>query len=99
MASVSFKDIEKSFGATKVIHGIGFDIKDGEFMVLVGPSGCGKSTLLRMLAGLVEISARPIAIHRKVAKPVHSKNPDTAMTFPSYTFYRPSTAADNTSCT
>ena len=52
MASVSFHDIEKSFGSTKVIHGIGFDIKDGEFMVLVGPSGCGKSTLLRMLAGL-----------------------------------------------
>jgi multiple sugar transport system ATP-binding protein len=62
MASVSFKDIEKSFGSTKVIHGIGFDIKDGEFMVLVGPSGCGKSTLLRMLAGLEEISGGTIAI-------------------------------------
>jgi multiple sugar transport system ATP-binding protein len=60
MASVSFHDIEKSFGSTKVIHGIGFDIKDGEFMVLVGPSGCGKSTL-RMLAGLGEITAGTIA--------------------------------------
>ena len=52
MASVSFHDVEKTFGSTKVIHGISFDIADGEFMVLVGPSGCGKSTLLRMLAGL-----------------------------------------------
>jgi len=49
MASVSFHDIEKSFGTTKVIHGISFEIQDGEFMVLVGPSGCGKSTLLRTL--------------------------------------------------
>src|SRR5438874_9063686 len=45
MASVSFQNIEKAFGSTKVIHGVGFDIHDGEFMVLVGPSGCGKSTL------------------------------------------------------
>jgi multiple sugar transport system ATP-binding protein len=48
MATVQFKDIYKSYGATKVIHGIGFDIAEGEFVVLVGPSGCGKSTLLRM---------------------------------------------------
>ena len=51
MATVSFQNIEKSFGHTKVIQGISFDIREGEFMVLVGPSGCGKSTLLRMLAG------------------------------------------------
>src|SRR2546422_11626192 len=52
MALVSFSQIEKSYGATKVVHGISLDIADGEFMVLVVPSGCGKSTLLRMLAGL-----------------------------------------------
>ena len=62
MASVSFQNVEKAFGSTKVIHGISFDIQDGEFMVLVGPSGCGKSTLLRMLAGLEEITAGTIAI-------------------------------------
>ena len=62
MATVSFQNIEKSFGSTKVIHGISFDIHDGEFMVLVGPSGCGKSTLLRMLAGLEEITGGTIAI-------------------------------------
>ncbi|TMH57852.1 MAG: ATP-binding cassette domain-containing protein, partial [Betaproteobacteria bacterium] len=45
MASVSFEKVEKAYGTTKVIHGVGFDIHDGEFMVLVGPSGCGKSTL------------------------------------------------------
>ena len=66
MASVSFNDVAKAFGSTKVIHGISFDIADGEFMVLVGPSGCGKSTLLRMLAGLEEINAGTIAIDGKV---------------------------------
>ena len=72
MASVSFQNIEKNFGSTKVIHGISFDIHDGEFMVLVGPSGCGKSTLLRMLAGLEEISAGTIAIDGKVVNDMES---------------------------
>jgi multiple sugar transport system ATP-binding protein len=95
MASVSFHDIEKSFGSTKVIHGIGFDIKDGEFMVLVGPSGCGKSTLLRMLAGLEEISGGTIAIDNKVVNDVESKDRDIAMVFQSYALYPHMTVADN----
>ena len=74
MASVTFQNIEKAFGATKVLHGFSFDIKDGEFMVLVGPSGCGKSTLLRMLAGLEEITGGTIAIDDKVVNDVESKD-------------------------
>jgi multiple sugar transport system ATP-binding protein len=95
MASVSFQNIEKAFGSTKVIHGIGFDIKDGEFMVLVGPSGCGKSTLLRMLAGLEEISAGTIAIDGKVVNEMESKDRDIAMVFQSYALYPHMTVADN----
>src|SRR6266496_2783502 len=95
MASVSFKDIQKSFGSTKVIHGIGFDIKDGEFTVLAGPSGCGKSTLLRMLAGLEEISAGTIAIDSKVVNDIESKDRDIAMVFQSYALYPHMTVGDN----
>src|SRR5438034_967986 len=95
MASVSFQNVEKSFGSTKVIHGIGFDIRDGEFMVLVGPSGCGKSTLLRMLAGLEEISAGTIAIDGRVVNDVESKDRDIAMVFQSYALYPHMTVADN----
>jgi len=95
MASVSFQKVEKNFGATKVIHGIGFDIQDGEFMVLVGPSGCGKSTLLRMLAGLEEISAGTIAIDGRVVNDMESKDRDIAMVFQSYALYPHMTVADN----
>src|SRR5947209_11197998 len=95
MASVSFNRIEKDFGSTKVIHGIGFDISDGEFMVPVGPSGCGKSTLLRMLAGLEEISAGTIAIDGKVVNDMESKDRDIAMVFQSYALYPHMTVADN----
>jgi len=95
MASVSFTGIEKSFGTTKVIHGIGFEIADGEFVVLVGPSGCGKSTLLRMLAGLEEITGGTIAIDGRTVNDVESKDRDIAMVFQSYALYPHMTVADN----
>ncbi len=95
MAAVSFRNVEKSFGATKIIHGIGFDIADGEFTVLVGPSGCGKSTLLRMLAGLEEISAGTIAIDDHVVNDIESKDRDIAMVFQSYALYPHMTVGDN----
>ena len=95
MASVSFSKIEKNFGKVKVIHGISFDIDDGEFVVLVGPSGCGKSTLLRMLAGLEEISGGDIAIDGKVINDLDSKDRDIAMVFQSYALYPHMTVRDN----
>jgi multiple sugar transport system ATP-binding protein len=95
MASVSFSEVKKSFGATPVLHGISLDIQDGEFMVLVGPSGCGKSTLLRMLAGLEEISAGTIAIDARVVNDVDSKDRDIAMVFQSYALYPHMTVGEN----
>ena len=95
MANVSFQKIEKNFGKVKVIHGISFDIADGEFVVLVGPSGCGKSTLLRMLAGLEEISGGEIAIDGRVVNELDSKDRDIAMVFQSYALYPHMTVRDN----
>src|SRR4029450_12654406 len=95
MASVSFRDVVKSFGHTKVIHGIGFDIADGQFTVLVGPSGCGKSTLLRMIAGLEEVTAGEILIDGNVVNHVSPKEPDIAMVFQNYALYPHMTAFDN----
>jgi len=95
MASVQFKGIQKAYGKVKVIHGIDFEIADGEFVVLVGPSGCGKSTLLRMLAGLEEISGGEIAIDGKVVNDLESKDRDIAMVFQSYALYPHMTVREN----
>jgi multiple sugar transport system ATP-binding protein len=95
MASVQFRDVRKSFGKLEVIHGIRFEIADGEFVVLVGPSGCGKSTLLRMLAGLEEISGGEIAIDGRVVNDVESKDRDIAMVFQSYALYPHMTVREN----
>ena len=95
MANVSFQKIEKNFGKVKVIHGISFDIADGEFVVLVGPSGCGKSTLLRMLAGLEEISGGEISVDGRVVNDLDSKDRDIAMVFQSYALYPHMTVQEN----
>ena len=95
MATVTFKKIEKAYGSVKVLHGISFDISDGEFVVLVGPSGCGKSTLLRMLAGLEEITGGEILIDDKVVNDLESKDRDIAMVFQSYALYPHMTVRDN----
>jgi multiple sugar transport system ATP-binding protein len=87
MASVTIRGVEKSYGDTKVIHGIDVDIYDGEFCVLVGPSGCGKSTLLRMVAGLEEISGGTIAIGPKIVNDIAPKERDIAMVFQNYALY------------
>jgi multiple sugar transport system ATP-binding protein len=95
MATVSFRKIEKAYGAVKVLHGISFDIAEGEFVVLVGPSGCGKSTLLRMLAGLEDISSGEICIDGAVVNELESKDRDIAMVFQSYALYPHMTVGEN----
>ena len=49
MASLTIRDVKKSYGDIQVMHGVDLDVEEGEFVVFVGPSGCGKSTLLRMI--------------------------------------------------
>ena len=49
--SLELKKVAKSFGATKVLSGISFTLKEGEVVGLLGPNGAGKSTLMRILSG------------------------------------------------
>lgn len=87
MASVSLREVHKSYSDLQVIHGISTEVVDGEFMVMVGPSGCGKSTLLRMIAGLETITSGEIAIGDRVVNLIEPKDRDIAMVFQNYALY------------
>ena len=60
--AISVKNVEKSFGTTKVLKDINIEIKEGEFVAIVGKSGCGKSTLLRLICGLDTVTGGAIDI-------------------------------------
>ena len=51
---VSVKDIYKSYGKTKVLKGITFDIHEGERVALIGANGAGKSTLTEIISQIKE---------------------------------------------
>ena len=96
MASVSFRDVRKSYTPElQVIHGVTMEIRDGEFIVILGPSGCGKSTLLRMVAGLETITAGEIAIGDRVVNQLEPKDRDIAMVFQNYALYPHMSVYDN----
>lgn len=97
MASVTIRDIDKSFGTVKVLKDVSIDIEDGEFIVLVGPSGCGKSTLLRIIAGLEQQNSGSIMIGNRPVDNLHASRRDIAMVFQSYALYPHLTVAGNIS--
>ena len=45
---LQLKNLEKTYGnGVRALKGVSFDVKEGEFLVIIGLSGSGKSTLLR----------------------------------------------------
>jgi len=66
---ISLRDLRVSYGDREILHGISFDVVQGETLVILGGSGSGKSTLLRTLVGLEKPSAGQIFIKgRDLAK-------------------------------
>jgi len=62
---LSLRDVRVSYGEVEILHGITFDVKRGETLVILGGSGSGKSTLLRTLVGLEKASSGKIWIKGK----------------------------------
>ncbi|MEC0248219.1 ABC transporter ATP-binding protein [Paenibacillus chitinolyticus] len=58
----------KSFGGTRVLKDIRFEVKPGEFFGIIGPNGSGKSTLLRLISGVDPLTEGRILLQgREVA--------------------------------
>ena len=59
---LSVRGLVKRLGSEEVLHGLTFDVRDGEFLSILGPSGCGKTTTLRILVGLLAPDAGTIEL-------------------------------------
>ena len=95
MATLTLRNLRKSYGPADVIKGIDLDVLEREFVVFVGPSGCGKSTLLRMIAGLEDITSGELQIDGKRVNDVGPADRGLAMVFQSYALYPHMTVRQN----
>ncbi|HTM11226.1 MAG TPA: sn-glycerol-3-phosphate ABC transporter ATP-binding protein UgpC [Verrucomicrobiae bacterium] len=95
MASLAVTNLSKKFGAAKIIDDLSFDVRDGEFCVLLGPSGCGKTTLLRIIAGLEDSSGGSIAIGDRRVDRLAPRERDVAFVFQTYALYPHLNVAEN----
>jgi len=51
-AIITARDLRVKYGDREILHGVNFEVKPRETIVIVGGSGSGKSTLLRTMVGL-----------------------------------------------
>src|SRR5687767_8520857 len=93
--------LTKSYGATRVVDDVSFDLDTGEVLTLLGPSGCGKSTTLRMIAGLDHPDAGEVWVRgRLVASPARNimvppEGRKVGLVFQSYAIWPHMTVAEN----
>lgn len=50
---LSVNNIQVFYGAIQALHGVSFEVKEGEIVTLIGANGAGKSTTLRTVSGLL----------------------------------------------
>ena len=66
---ICFEDVRKQYKigemTVNALDGINFEIKKGEFAIIVGPSGAGKSTVLNILGGMDTCDSGGITVDGK----------------------------------
>ena len=106
MSFLTVKNINKSFGSTKVLRGIDFSLEKGEVVSIIGSSGSGKTTLLRCLNFLEIADVGEIAVDGEVIfaadgtstlsdKELREKRSRFGLVFQSFNLFPQYTAFDN----
>jgi NitT/TauT family transport system ATP-binding protein len=96
-SAISVRNVSKSFsinqgGRFVALRNISFEVRPGEFLVLVGPSGCGKTTLLDLIGGLSAAESGTILID---GAPVRGPGLDRGIVFQQYALFPWKTARGN----
>lgn len=65
MALLEVKDLHVSYGMIKAIHGVSFEVNQGEVIALIGANGAGKTTILHTITGLIPSTQGSITFQGK----------------------------------
>jgi multiple sugar transport system ATP-binding protein len=95
VAQVTLQNIRMAFQTVVALKDVSFEIKDGEFFVLLGPTGAGKTTTLRVISGLESRYTGSVLFDGEPMDDVMPSGRDVAFVFEQYSLYPSMTVYDN----
>ena len=71
---IEVKNLTFSYGKDKqALHGLNFNVEDGEIFGFLGPNGSGKSTTQKILTGILKGHGGEVSLFGKDLKEVHTQ--------------------------
>ncbi|HMC07688.1 MAG TPA: ABC transporter ATP-binding protein [Solirubrobacterales bacterium] len=61
-AALAARGVDKRYGQTVALSGVGLEVREAELVGLLGPNGAGKSTLTKIACGLVRPTAGAVEV-------------------------------------
>src|SRR2546422_7842012 len=83
-ARLTMSGVRKSFGATRALRGVSFEVGPGEGHALIGENGAGKSTLMKVLSGACQPDEGPLHLDGAPfvpETPLHARKSGIAMIY------------------
>ncbi len=95
---LSVKDVSLSFGGTKALTNVSFDVYQGEILAIIGPNGAGKTSMLNCMTGFYRPDVGSIKFegHEITTTPAHKiASLGIARTFQNIALYTGLSTLDN----
>ncbi|NIZ08078.1 ABC transporter ATP-binding protein [Pseudooceanicola sp. HF7] len=68
-SDLSVRNLVVNYGPVRALHGVSFDVPEGQVAALVGSNGAGKSTVLKSICGLLKPVEGEIRVGEHVLQP------------------------------